>query len=159
MLDPTPRQRVERVRLVQDELDGNVVGSDVGKHLADGADRLRETLLGKRCVRDVQDEVGDERLLERRRKAFDELRREAADETDGVRHEIALAVVLERARRRIERLEETIVDRSVGASQGVQERRLPDVRVAGQRDGRSGRPQRAPCAVSSAGSGGFAGGA
>ena len=59
----------------------------------------------------MQDEVGDERLLERRREALDELVRQAADEADGVGDEVAAALVLEAARRRVERLEEPVVDR------------------------------------------------
>ena len=55
---------------------------------------------------DVQHQVGDERLLERRREPLDELVRQAADEADGVGDEVAAAVVLEAARRRVERLEE-----------------------------------------------------
>ena len=57
----------------------------------------------------VQDEVRDERLLERRREAFDELSRQAPDEPDGVGDEIAAALVLEAARRRVEGLEELVV--------------------------------------------------
>ena len=58
----------------------------------------------------MQDEVGDERLLQRRGEPLDELRRQAADEADGVGDEVALAVVLEAARGRIERLEEPVLD-------------------------------------------------
>ena len=83
----------------------------------------------------MQDEIGDERLLERRREALDELRRQPADEADRVGDEVALAVVLEAARRRVERLEEPVLDADVRAGQRVQERRLADVRVAGERDG------------------------
>ena len=89
----------------------------------------------------MEDEVGDERLLERRSEALDELGRQASDEPDRVRHEVALPVVLERARRRVERLEEPIVDGCVGPSEGVQERRLAHVRVAGECDRRAGRTQ------------------
>ena len=85
----------------------------------------------------MEDEIRDERLLERRREALDELRRQSPDESDGVGHEVALAVVLERAGRRVERLEQAIVDGCVRSGERVQERRLPDVRVAGERDGRT----------------------
>ena len=61
----------------------------------------------------MEDEVGDERLLERRREALDELMRQAADEADGVGDEVAASVVLEAARRRVERLEEPVADRDV----------------------------------------------
>src|SRR5581483_9840159 len=52
------------------------------------------------------------------------------------RDEVAPAVVVEAARRRVERLEQPVVDRGVGARERVQQRRLADVRVAGERDRR-----------------------
>ncbi len=141
VLDAPPAERIERVDLVQDELDRDVVGADLGENGRDGGDRLREALLRKRGVGYMEDEVSDERLLERRRKALDELGRQASDEPDRVRYEVALPVVLERPRRRVERLEEPVVDGCVGAGERVQERRLADVRVAGERDRRAGRAQ------------------
>ena len=84
----------------------------------------------------MQDDVRDQRLLERRREALDELRRQPPDESDGVRHEVPLAEVLEAARRRVERLEEAILDGHLGAGEGVEQRRLADVRVSGERDRR-----------------------
>ena len=88
----------------------------------------------------MQDEVGDQRFLECRRKALDQLRRKTPDEADGVCHEVTLPVVLECPGCRIECFEETIVDCGAGSRQAVQQRRLPDVRVPGQRDGRHARP-------------------
>ena len=61
-------------------------------------------------VDNVQDHVGDERLLERRREALDELVWQPPDEADGVGHEVAAPFVLEGARRRVERLEEPVLD-------------------------------------------------
>ena len=87
----------------------------------------------------MQDQVGDERLLEGRCEPLHELRRKPPNEPDGVGHEVALPVVLERAGRGIERLEQAIVDGGIGAGERVQERRFSDVRVAGESDGRSGR--------------------
>ena len=84
----------------------------------------------------MEDEVGDERLLERGGEALDQLVRQAADEADRVGDEIAAAVVLEAARGRVERLEQAVVDRDAGARERVQERRLADVRVPGERDRR-----------------------
>src|SRR5205085_12571707 len=75
-----------------------------------------------------------ERLLERGREPFDELVRQPADEADGVGHEVTAPVVLEAARRRVERLEQAVLDGHLRAGEGVQERRLADVRVAGERD-------------------------
>ena len=88
----------------------------------------------------MKDQVGDERLLERRREALDELGRQASDEADGVGDEVPLAVVVEAARRRVERLEEAVLDRDVGARQRVEQGRLADVRVPGERDRRHLRP-------------------
>src|SRR5258708_30115605 len=65
--------------------------------------------------------------------------RQAADEADRVGDEIAAAVVLERTRRRVERLEEAVLDRDLRIRQRVQQRRLADVRVARERDRRGGR--------------------
>ena len=90
----------------------------------------------------MQDEIRDERLLERRRKALDELRREPPDEADRVGDEVSLALVLEDPRRRVEGLEEAVLDRDLRTGEGVQQRRLADVRVAGECDRRS-RGQRA----------------
>ena len=138
--DPPAGERVEEVDLVQNELDRDVVGADLAKDGLHRRDRLGQPLLGERRVRDVQDEVGDERLLERRRESLDELRRETPDEADRVRHEVPLPVVLERPGRRVERLEEAIVDGGLGSGERVQQRRLADVRVPGERDGRRARP-------------------
>ena len=139
VLDPASSERVERVGLVQDELDGNVVRPDVAEHLADRTYRLRETLFGERRVRNVQDQIGDESLLEGRCEPLHELRRKPPNEPDGVGHEVALPVVLERAGRGIESLEQAIVDGGIGAGERVQERRFSDVRIAGESDGRSSR--------------------
>ena len=109
---------------------------------------LGEPSSGSEASSDVEDEVGDERLLERRREALDELRRQPPDEADGVGHEVALPDVLEAARRRVERLEEPVLDRHLGAGERVQERRLADVRVAGERDGRRLGAGCAPCVAS-----------
>src|SRR5262245_13102190 len=87
----------------------------------------------------MEDEVGDERFLERRGKTFDQLRRKSPDEAHGVRHEIALPVVLEPPRRRVERLEQTVVHGCVGTGQGIEQRRLPDVRIPRERNRRRAR--------------------
>jgi succinyl-diaminopimelate desuccinylase len=139
MLYPPPGQRVERIDLVQHELDRDVVSSDLGQDGTHCGDGLGQPLLGEGGIRDVEDEIGDECLLERGGEALHELRRQPADESDRVRHEVALPVVLERTRRRVERLEEAIVDRGVCSGERVQERRLPDVRIPSERDRRNTR--------------------
>ncbi len=110
------------------------------QHGVDGGDLLLEPVVRRRGVDDVQHEVGDERLLERRGEALDELVGQPPDEADRVGDEVAAPVVLEPARRRVERLEEAVVDGDVRAGERVQERRLADVRVAGERDRRCLRP-------------------
>ena len=82
---------------------------------------------------------------------FDELMRQAADEADRVGDEVAPAVLLERARRRIERLEEAVLDRDVRVGQRVEQRRLARVRVAGERDRRDRRCAHVPSGASRAG--------
>src|SRR5581483_2998837 len=99
-------------------------------------DLLQQPLLRRRAVDDVEDEVGDERLLQGRGEALDELVRQPADEADGVGNEVAAAVVLEGARGRVERLEEPVPDRDVRVCERVQERRLSRVRIARERDRR-----------------------
>jgi hypothetical protein len=66
---------------------------------------LVEPVLRRRRVGDVQDEIGDERLLQGGREALDQLVGQTADETDGVGDEVAPSVLLEGARGRVERLE------------------------------------------------------
>ena len=74
---------------------GQVGRADLAQDRIDGGDLLDELLLGRRSVDDVQDEVGHERLLERRGEPLDELVRQAADEADGVGDEVAASLLLE----------------------------------------------------------------
>ena len=83
---------------------------------------------------DVQDEVARERLLERRREGLDQAVRQLPDEPDRVRDDVGASEVVEGARRRVERVEEAVGGRDLGAGERVQQRRLADVRVAGERD-------------------------
>ena len=149
--EPAAAELVDPVDLVQDELDRQLRRADLVQHVVDRLDHAVELVVGGRRVDDVQHHVGDERLFERRREAFDELMRQPADEADGVGHEVAAALVLEAARRRVERLEEAVLDRDLGAGERVQQRRLADVRVAGERDRRRLRSGGAPCGASRAG--------
>ena len=84
----------------------------------------------------MQNEVGDESLLECCGKALDQLVGQAPDETDSVRQQILPALDLEAAGRRVERLEEPVADGDIGAGKCLQKRRLARVRVAGERDHR-----------------------
>ena len=81
----------------------------------------------------MEDEVGDERLFERRGEPFDELVRQPADEADGVGDEVAPPLVLVAACRRVERLEQPVANGDTGVRQRVEERRLAGVRVARER--------------------------
>jgi succinyl-diaminopimelate desuccinylase len=101
---------------------------------------LDELLLGGRSVDHVENEIGDERFFQRRRETLDELVWQAADEADGVGHEVAPPLVLEAARGGIERLEQPVADRDTRLGECVEERRLAGVRVAGERHRRRLRP-------------------
>ncbi len=129
-------QRIHRVDLVHDELSRQIVGADLMEDGIDGGDLFLQPAVARRRVDDMQNEIGDERFLERRRKSFDELGRESPDEPDGVRHEIPSAFELECACRRVECLEQPVLDGNRGSGQRVQQRRLADVRVTGERNGR-----------------------
>ena len=134
--ETAPVQRVHFVDLVHDELDRQLVRADLVQHGVHGGDLLDQPLLGSGAVDDVQDEIGYERLLERRSEPLDELMRQPPDEADGVGDEVSAPLVLEAARRRIERLEEAVAHGHRGVGERVQQRRLADVRVAGECDGR-----------------------
>ncbi|MDX6488687.1 MAG: succinyl-diaminopimelate desuccinylase [Gaiellaceae bacterium] len=87
----------------------------------------------------MEDEIGDERLLERRRESLDELRGQAANEPDRVGDEVAPSLVDEAPGRGIERLEQAIVDGDVRIGKSVEECGLADVRVPGEGDDRRRR--------------------
>ena len=105
------------------------------EHVVDGGEHLAQLLLRHGGVRHVQDQVGLERLLERGGERLHELVRQLADEADRVGQQVAAAGDLERARGRVERVEEPLAHAHLGAGQRVQQRRLAGVRVAGERDG------------------------
>ncbi|MEN3313327.1 MAG: N-succinyldiaminopimelate aminotransferase [Actinomycetota bacterium] len=134
--EPAAAQSVDRVDLVHDHLERQIVSADVAQHGPDRRFLFVEPIVRSGSVDDEKNEVRDERFLQRRCESLDELSRQTADETDRVRYEITSSLVLERACRRVQRLEEAVVDRDVRLRQGIQQRRLADVRVAGQSDGR-----------------------
>ena len=129
-------KRVDEVDLVEDELDGQLASTDLRQDAVHGGDRLLHPVVVLGGVDDVEDEVRQQRLLERGGEALDQLVREAPDEPDRVGHEVAAAVVLEAARGRVERLEEAVVDRGLGVGERVQERGLACVGVPGKSDHR-----------------------
>jgi succinyl-diaminopimelate desuccinylase len=134
--EPAAAERVDGVDLVHDELDGQLVRADLAQDAVHGGDLLHEELLGSRPVYHMEDEVGHERLLQRRGEPLDELMRQAPNEADRVRDEVAPPLVLEAARRRVDRLEQPVADRDVRVGERVQECRLACVRVPGERHGR-----------------------
>ena len=127
---------VDAIDLVEHELDRQLACADLRQHALDGLHHQVDVSLVCRRVDDVQDEVGDQRLFQCGREALDELVRQPADEADGVGQEVPPALVLERPGGRVERLEEAVVDRRLCARERVQQRRLADVGVAGEGDGR-----------------------
>jgi succinyl-diaminopimelate desuccinylase len=131
--EPAPAEGVDRVDLVDDELDGKLGRPDLAQDRVDRGDLLHERLRARRSVDDVEDEVGHERLLQRRGEAFDQLVRQAPDEADGVGDEVAPALVLEAARGGIEGLEQPVSYRDARVGERVEERRLAGVGVARER--------------------------
>ncbi len=140
--EATAPEGIERVHLVQDELARDLIRVDLGEDGLDRAHVLVQAGVRRGAVDNVQDEVGRVRLFERGGEPLDQLVGEPADETDRVGEEVAPPVLLEGSRRRVERLEEPVVDRDVRVRQRIQKRRLARVRVAGERDHGGGR--RAP---------------
>ena len=80
------------------------------QHVVGGGDRVRPLLLRLRAVDDMQDQVGEDGLLERRLERLDERMRKLADEADRVREQDAAALVREGAGGRVQRVEEPLPD-------------------------------------------------
>ena len=91
----------------------------------------------------MEDQVGPPRLLQRRAEGVDELVGQLADEADGVGEQVGAAAEAQRARRRVERVEEAVAHADLGAGERVEQRRLAGVGVAGERDRRAGARARA----------------
>ena len=79
---------VDRVGLVEDEQPRPVAGADLLEHVVDRAQHLHHVVLGRRGVDDVQDEVGQARLVQRRAEGLDQLVGQLADEADGVGQQV-----------------------------------------------------------------------
>ena len=125
---------VDPVGLGEDEDLGHRVGADLDQHVLDRARHRHQLLLGNRGVDDVQDQVGQPRLLERRAERLDELVGKLADEPDGVGHQVVAAAGAQQSRGRVERVEQAVAHADGRAGQRVQQRRLARVRVSGERD-------------------------
>ena len=88
----------------------------------------------------MQQEIGVPQFFERGLERLDEIRRQLADEADGV-GEQDLPLKLrqpETARRRVQRIEKAVVRRDVRARQTVEHRGFSGVRVPDERDHRHG---------------------
>ena len=133
---PTTAQQIDGVDLVHNELARKLVRADVVQDGLDRADLLVKAVIRSRRVDDVEDEIGDERLFQCRGESLDELRRQPADEPDRVCQEVATAFEVEAASGRVERLEQPVLDGDLCAGERVQQRRLPHIRVSGERNGR-----------------------
>ena len=114
------------------------------EHVVHRGEHLVQLALRHRGVGHVHDQVGAERLLERRGERLHQLVRQLADEADGVGEQVAAPGDLERARGRVEGVEQALAHAHVRAGERVQERGLAGVRVPGQRHGRERRRARAP---------------
>ena len=89
---------------------GLLAGADLLEHLVDGPHVDDLSLLRRRGVDDVQDQVGEHGLLERRLEGLDQLVRELLDEADRVGQQVVAAGELEAAGGRVERVEEPVAD-------------------------------------------------
>ena len=87
-------------------------------------------------VDDVQDQVGEDGLLERRLERLDQLVGQLLDEADGVGQQEVAAGELEGAGGRVEGVEEPVPHPDLGPGQRVEQGRLAGVGVAGERDAR-----------------------
>ena len=94
------RRSLQRVDLVEHEQARHLGGADLVEHALDRGDLALALLLVGRGVGDVQHEVGEQRLLERRGERGDELVRQLAHEADRVGQEVGAPEVVVGARRR-----------------------------------------------------------
>ena len=119
-----------------------LLAGDVGDDVVDRADLLQRERV--RTVDDVQDEVRLEDFLQGRTERLDQLRRQVADEADGVGHDDRPAVAqLTAARRRIQGGEKRVLHQHACARQRVEQRGLAGVGVTRDGDARQ-MPRPAP---------------
>ncbi len=134
---------VEQVDLVEHKQARALAGADLLERLLDGLLHDLGLLLGRGSVEHVREQVGAARLLERRTEGVDELVRELCDEADGVGQQVPAPAQTQRARGRVERVEQAVANADLRAGKRVQERRLAGVGVADERDRRQRRRARA----------------
>ena len=127
--------RVRPVDLVQHDDLTHRVRTDLDEHLPDRIDLVQRSRM--RRVHHVQQQRRLRGLLEGRAERLDEPVRQLAHETDGVGQDgLTTVAEVEPPQRRVERREQAVLDQHIGACQPVQQRRLPGVRVAHERDHR-----------------------
>ena len=127
---------IGQVGLAQDQQPRHVVGADLGQHLVDGGGHHHQLVLVGGAVDDVEDQIGEPRLLERRAERLDQLVRKLANEADGVGHQVVAAAGPHHPCGRVQRVEQAVPNSDLGAGQRVQQRRLPGVGVARECDPR-----------------------
>jgi hypothetical protein len=131
---------VEQVNLVHDEQAGSRAGPDLLQDRVRRSDRVGPLGVGLRAIHHVENEVGEDRLLEGGLEGLNELMRQLANEPDRVGEQIPATLVLEGPRCRVQRVEEPLPHAHASAGESVQEGRLAGVRVTGEGDRRQCRP-------------------
>ena len=134
-----PALLVDRVGLVEHEQARLVAGADLLEHVLDGARHrdssssgaLASTTCSSRSARCVSSSVAPNASTS----WCGSLRMKPTVSV----MQVGAAVEPQRARRRVERVEEAVADADLGAGQRVEQRRLAGVRVAGERHGRQVR--------------------
>ena len=131
-----PLLLAQEVDLVEDQQPRLLARADLRQDAVDCLHVGEPPLLRGGGVDHVQDQVGEDGLLERRLESLNQLVGQLFDETDRVGEQVVAAGELEGPRRRVEGVEEAVADLDLGPGEGVQERRLAGVGVAGEGDPR-----------------------
>ena len=98
----------EQVGLVEHEQPRPLAGADLLQHLVDRPHVGQLALVRRGRVDDVEDQVGEHGLLQRRLERLDQLVRQLLDEADGVGQQVVAAGELDAARGRVEGVEEPV---------------------------------------------------
>ena len=103
-----PALVVDEVGLAEHQHPRRLVGADLVQHVLDGAHHREQLLLRRRGVDDVEDQIGEPRLLERRPERIDELVGQLADEADGVGQQVVAPAGAQHPGGRVERVEQPV---------------------------------------------------
>jgi len=126
---------VEQVDLVEHQQARLVARADLLQHRIDRLEVRKPALLGRCCIDHLQDQVGEDRLLEGCLEGLDQLVGQLLDEADRVGEEEVPAGEGDAARGRVERVEEPVPHADLLSSgKGVEQGRLAGVGVAGEGD-------------------------